>query len=72
MGEKTTLQCVSPAWEVIKMNDYNEKEDESLESDIKWMLDYECDSVELPPSGINQRFFVKNAPEYFHSTLFEK
>jgi hypothetical protein len=72
VGEKATLQCVSPAWEVIKMNDDNEEEGESLESDIKWMLDYDCDSVDLPPSGINQRFFVKNAPEYFHSTLFEK
>jgi hypothetical protein len=72
VGERATLPCVSPAWEVIKMNDGNEEEDESLESDIKWMLDYDCDSVELPPSGINQRFFVKNAPEYFHSTLFEK
>ena len=28
--------------------------------------------VDLPPSGINQRFFVKNAPTFFYNTLFEK
>ena len=48
---------------------------ENFLTDDAWSIASEscCGTLTLPTSGgIHQRFFVTNAPQYFHSTLFEK
>lgn len=62
-----SLVCIKPAWELLNHNDEYSANTNNKKRDMKKKV-----SVELPKSGINQRFFVKNAPDFFHSTLFEK
>lgn len=62
------LVCIEPAWEVLNQND----EEESANTNNKESIIKQKATVDLPKSGINQRFFVKNAPNFFFSTLFEK
>ena len=65
------LVAASPAWDSLgdsKMQTRKEEEDDHV-----WAA-FDCETIlPLPPSGgINQRFFVTNAPEFFKATLFEK
>jgi hypothetical protein len=44
-----------------------------LVDEKEWEVPSCCHSLELPvESGIHQRFFVKDAPDYFRGTLYEK
>eukprot|EP00557_Chaetoceros_sp_GSL56_P004492 CAMPEP_0176500636 /NCGR_PEP_ID=MMETSP0200_2-20121128/13685_1 /TAXON_ID=947934 /ORGANISM="Chaetoceros sp., Strain GSL56" /LENGTH=761 /DNA_ID=CAMNT_0017899373 /DNA_START=46 /DNA_END=2332 /DNA_ORIENTATION=- len=62
------LLCIEPAWERLNQNE----EKDGANSNNKNSITTKRAPAEVPKSGINQRFFVKNAPDYFHSTLFEK
>jgi hypothetical protein len=66
--ERHDIACVRPAWDTIRTNDGDA---EAL--DPEWRIP-SGQELELPSSssGIYQRFFVKDAPAYFQSTLFEK
>jgi hypothetical protein len=82
------LIAVSPAWDPLSTRtDENSNSNKSNEfgtdgaavgriDDNEWM--FPCTELDaplvMPPSGsgINQRFFVTNAPEFFKSTLNEK
>jgi hypothetical protein len=57
------LGCASPAWEVIRPA----KHAKEVPNDYATL----GPPVE-PPKALNQRFFVRNAPAYFASTLYEK
>jgi hypothetical protein len=57
---------VEPAWETLSSTSNADATDEWSVVSLKTPLI-------LPASGtIQQRFFVTNAPDYFHSTLLEK
>jgi hypothetical protein len=82
------LIAVSPAWDPLSTRtDENSNSNKSNEfgtdgaavgriDDNEWM--FPCTELDaplvMPPSGsgINQRFFVTNAPEFFKTTLNEK
>jgi len=67
-----TLTCIEPAWELLHQEDGMNGPDSKTSNKNNSTMTQGSSVVDLPPSGINQRFFVKNAPDFFHSTLFEK
>jgi hypothetical protein len=75
------LVAVSPAWDHIDNKRQpkaggaaDDGDDDGIAAE--WAIDcHELDAPLVFPasgSGINQRFFVTNAPEFFNSTLYEK
>ena len=82
-----SFMSVSPAWETIDwMTDAmaapataatsRSGQQQYVIDSLEWwdVPSSSCHSLDLPPDGggIHQRFFVKNAPEYFQRTLYER